>query len=65
MIDASGLKGYSVGGAQVSEKHAGFVINRDNATGKDVTELLKHVQGVVKKQFDTLLEPEIITIGEE
>ena len=65
MIDASGLKGYSVGGAQVSEKHAGFVINRDNATGKDVTELLKHVQCVVKKQFDTLLEPEIITIGEE
>lgn len=65
MIDASGLKGYTVGGAQVSEKHAGFVINKDNATAKDVVNLLKDIQAKVFQQFDTMLEPEIIIIGEK
>lgn len=65
MIDASGLKGYTVGGAQVSEKHAGFVINKGSATAKDVVILLKDIQNKVYGQFNTMLEPEIIIIGEE
>ncbi len=65
MIDESGLKGYTVGGAQVSEKHAGFVINKDNASAKDVVCLLKDVQKKVFEKFDTMLEPEIIIVGEE
>ncbi len=65
MIDSCGLKGYTVGGAQVSEKHAGFVINRENATAKDIENLLKDVQKIVFEQHETMLEPEIIIIGEE
>ena len=65
MIDECGLKGYTVGGAQVSQKHAGFVINKDNASAKDVVCLLKDVQKKVYEKFDTMLEPEIIIIGEE
>lgn len=65
MIDTSGLKGYTVGGAQVSEKHAGFVINKGNATAKDIVNLLKNVQEKVYAEHNTMLEPEIIIIGEE
>ncbi len=65
MIDACGLKGYSVGGAQVSEKHAGFAINRGGATASDFTKLLEDVRSIVNEHFGTLLEPEIITVGEE
>lgn len=65
MIDECGLKGFSVGGAQVSEKHAGFVINKNNATAKDVTDLLNAVKEKVLEKFGTKLEPEIVTIGEE
>ena len=65
MIDSAGLKGYAVGGAQVSDKHAGFVINRENATAKDIVNLLKDVQKKVYEMHNTMLEPEIIIIGEE
>ena len=65
MIDSCGLKGYTVGGAQISQKHAGFLINYDSASAKDVTDLLKYVQNVVFEKYGTMLEPEIITIGEE
>lgn len=65
MIDSCGLKGFSVGGAEVSEKHAGFVVNKGNATAEDVTTLLKEVQQRVYSEFATRLEPEIVTIGEE
>lgn len=65
MIDETGLKGYTVGGAQVSLKHAGFVINKENASAKDVVTLLKDVQNKVYAKFGTMLEPEIIIIGEE
>lgn len=65
MIDSCGLKGYTVGGAQVSEKHAGFVINKGGATAKDMLQLLAQVQKVVKEKFDTVLEPEIIMMGED
>lgn len=64
MIDACGLKGYRVGDAQVSEKHAGFVINRGAATAKDVLALLADVQKAVKEKFDTALEPEVVILGE-
>lgn len=51
LIQDAGLKGYSIGGAAVSEKHSGFVINKGNATAKDITDLIKHIQDEVKKQF--------------
>ena len=62
LIDECGLKGYTVGGAQVSEKHAGFVVNRGGATFADVMAVCAHVQDVVKEQtgFVLELEPEII-----
>lgn len=64
MIDQSGLKGYAVGDAAVSEKHAGFVVNKGSASAADIEQLLKDVQAKVKETFDTVLEPEIIIIGE-
>ena len=64
LIDECGLKGYKVGGAQVSEKHAGFVINKDNATAKDVKELIEHVKNEVFKKFNKKIELEIEVIGE-
>ena len=59
MIDQAGLKGYTVGGAQVSGKHAGFVVNRGNATAADVKKLLEDVQRAVCDRTGILLEPEI------
>ncbi len=59
MIDQAGLKGYCVGGAGVSEKHAGFVVNNGGATFADVTAVMAEVQRRVKEKFDTLLEPEV------
>lgn len=65
LIQDAGLKGYSIGGAAVSEKHSGFVINKENATAKDITDLIKHIQDEVKKQFGVDLHPEVRIIGEE
>lgn len=59
LIQEAGLKGFSMGGAQVSEKHAGFVINKGGATADDVKALLAHVQKTVYDQSGVLLEPEI------
>lgn len=59
LIDQCGLKGYSVGGAQVSPKHAGFVVNTGGATERDISALIAHVQKVVKEQTGVILEPEI------
>ncbi len=59
MIDQAGLKGYAIGGAQVSEKHAGFVINRGGATCQDVLDLMAHIQKTVKEQTGVELEPEV------
>ena len=64
LIDECGLKGYAVGGAQVSEKHAGFVINRGGATFADVMAVCQHVQEVVKAQTGFILELEPEIIGE-
>ena len=63
LIQDAGLKGYSIGGAAVSEKHSGFVINKGNATAKDITDLIKHIQDEVKKQFGLDLHPEVRIIG--
>ena len=59
MIDAAGLKGARVGGAQVSEKHAGFVINTGDATFADVTALMALIQETVHAKFGVMLEPEV------
>ena len=64
LIEQSGLKGASVGGAQVSEKHAGFIVNTGNATAKDITDLIAHVQRVVLEKFGVRLETEVRIIGE-
>lgn len=64
MIDQCGLKGYSVGGAQVSEKHAGFCINQ-GGTAADFLALMAHVQQAVQDRFGTWLEPEVRILGED
>ena len=64
LIEEAGLKGYRVGDAQVSEKHAGFVINRGNASATELNQLCKDVQTIVEKQSGVHLEPEVRFIGE-
>lgn len=64
LIDECGLKGLTVGDAQVSEKHAGFVINRGNATCAEITELMKKVKQRVYEKTGVTLEPEVKFIGE-
>lgn len=59
LIQDAGLMGYTIGGAQVSEKHAGFVINRGGATCADVKALIAHIQQEVFRQFGVQLEPEV------
>ena len=63
LIQDAGLKGYTVGGAQVSEKHSGFVINRGGATAEEVVFLIKQVQKKVMKQFNVMMQPEVRFIG--
>ena len=65
LIDECGLKGYKVGGAQVSEKHAGFVVNTGNATSHDVYDLMMHVRNTVYLRKGIQLEPEIILLSPE
>ncbi|MEG1874092.1 MAG: UDP-N-acetylmuramate dehydrogenase [Angelakisella sp.] len=62
LIEQCGLKGYTVGGAQVSEKHAGFVINRNRATAAQVLAVMAHVQQTVEAQTGYRLEPELLII---
>ena len=64
LIQDAGLRGFQVGGAQVSEKHCGFVINKDNATAADVLELMQQVSAIVKEKFGVELEPEVKRLGE-
>ena len=64
LIMDAGLRGAKVGGAQVSEKHCGFVVNAGGATARDVLELIEHVQHEVKEKFGVDLEPEVRMIGE-
>ena len=63
LIEQCGLKGYTSGGAQVSEKHAGFVINRGGATAKDVLDVINHCKETVYKETGVTIEPEVKIIG--
>ena len=65
LIQDSGLKGFSIGGAAVSEKHSGFVINKGGATAKDVLDVIAHVQKTVKENFDVELHTEVRIIGRD
>lgn len=62
LIEESGLKGCTVGGAQVSEKHAGFIINKGGATQKDVLDLIDHINEVINKNYGLTLECEVIRV---
>lgn len=64
LIQDAGLKGYQIGGAMVSTKHAGFVINAGDATAKDVCGLIAHITKTVREQFGVTLEPEVRFLGE-
>ncbi|MDD3224241.1 MAG: UDP-N-acetylmuramate dehydrogenase [Clostridium sp.] len=65
LIQDSELKGCRIGGAEVSMKHSGFIINKDNATAKDIIDLISHVQKTVKDKFGVDLYPEVRIIGED
>ncbi len=63
LIDEAGLKGYTIGGAQVSEKHAGFIVNTGNATAKDILDLIKYVQKTIMEKYGKAIEPEVRILG--
>lgn len=63
LIEDAGLRGFSVGGAQVSDKHCGFVVNKENATAADIYTLIKEVQKRVKESSQVTIEPEVILLG--
>lgn len=65
LIDDAGLKGYHIGGAEVSSKHAGFIINKGNATAKDILELIEYVKHKIEEKFNKKIELEIEIIGED
>ena len=64
LIEQCGLKGYTIGGAQVSEKHAGFVINKGDATSKDIYDVIYHVKNTVYAKTGIMLVPEVKMIGD-
>lgn len=64
LIMDSGLRGFRIGGAQVSEKHCGFIINVGNASSQDIWDLICEIREIVKKKFHVELEPEVICLGE-
>ncbi len=64
LIEDAGLKGFRIGGASVSTKHAGFIVNDRNATADDVMALIRHVRGCVMEKYGVMLEPEIRILGE-
>lgn len=65
LIDECGLKGYQIGGAKISEKHSGFIINYNHATAKDVLDLIQYTKDKVYEKFGVKIEEEIKVIGEE
>lgn len=65
MLEQLGLKGFGIGGAQVSEKHAGFIVNKGNATADDVLNLITYIQKRVQQKYHVDLQTEILIIGEE
>src|SRR5574344_2380466 len=64
LVQDAGLRGYRVGGAQVSEKHCGFVINTGDATASDVVRLIRNVQDIVWNKFEVRMEPEVKFLGD-
>ena len=64
LIEATGLKGYAIGGAQVSEKHANFIVNTGNSTAADIEHLIQYVQKKVKEQQGVELQTEVCMVGE-
>jgi len=65
LIDEAGLKGYSIGDAMVSTKHSGFIINKGNATAKDVIELVNYIKDEIYKKFGKKIELEVEIVGED
>lgn len=65
LIDESGLKGYSIGGAQVSNKHAGFIVNKGDATAKDIIDLINYVKEKAYEKFGKVIQEEVKIIGED
>lgn len=65
LIDECGLKGHSIGDAEISKLHAGFIVNKGNATAKDVLDLIKYIQEKIKEKFNVNIEPEIRIIGQD
>ena len=63
LIDEAGLKGYKIGGAEVSTKHAGFIVNSGNATAKDVLDLIEYIKKTVYDKFGVMLQEEVVTLG--
>lgn len=63
LIEDSGLKGYTVGGAMVSKKHAGFIINFNQASAEDVRNLINHIKEKVNQRYNVMLEEEVIFLG--
>ena len=63
LIEAVGLKGFTIGGAQVSPMHANYFVNTGGATAADVRRLIEHAQKVVEERFGVRLEPEVKLIG--
>ena len=64
LIDEAGLKGFSIGDAEVSEKHAGFIVNKGNATAQEVLELVKNIQDKLYEKFNVKIELEVEVVGE-
>jgi UDP-N-acetylmuramate dehydrogenase len=64
LIEQTGLKGYAIGGACVSEKHANFIVNTGNATAADIEELIHYVQDKVEQQQGIVLQTEVCMVGE-
>ncbi|MDD3304190.1 MAG: UDP-N-acetylmuramate dehydrogenase [Clostridia bacterium] len=65
LVSDAGLRGYTIGGAQVSKKHTGFIVNVGDATCKDVVDLIHYIQKIVKEKFDVSLTSEVVFIGGE
>ncbi|MCR5591079.1 MAG: UDP-N-acetylmuramate dehydrogenase [Lachnospiraceae bacterium] len=65
LIEDAGLKGFSAGGASVSEKHCGFVINKGDATSSDIISVIRTVRSKVAEKFGVTLEPEVVMLGED
>jgi UDP-N-acetylmuramate dehydrogenase len=64
LVEAAGLKGYRIGDAQISEKHANFIVNRGNATAQDVFSLIEYIQKTIAEKYNVQLIPEVEVVGE-